>query len=136
MLTTAIRIARHFHEGQTDKNGEPYIDHCMRVASYLKTVDLKTIALLHDVLEDTTCTVDYLKDFFPKRIIEVVEILTHHPDEPRIEYYARIRNHPLAIQVKVCDILDNLMPYRVATLDDSTRLRLKSKYVHALEQLL
>jgi (p)ppGpp synthase/HD superfamily hydrolase len=53
LVDAALRIAARAHAGQTDKAGMPYIDHPKRVPARLATTELKAVALLHDVLEDT-----------------------------------------------------------------------------------
>ena len=47
--------------------GEPYVNHCLEVAElvykYVPSEFLWTIAMCHDLLEDTTCTLEILTDF-------------------------------------------------------------------------
>lgn len=58
MLNKAIVLAATHHDGQFDKSGLPYILHVMKVMHYLKSNDeeLNCIAVLHDIIEDTSCT--------------------------------------------------------------------------------
>ena len=53
MLQEAIRIATEAHKGQVDKANQPYINHLVRVTSLVKGEEAKTVAMLHDVVEDT-----------------------------------------------------------------------------------
>ncbi|SOC34804.1 HD domain-containing protein [Rhizobium subbaraonis] len=53
MLMRAVAIARNAHHGQLDKVGEPYFEHCRRVAEAMSTAEEKTVAYLHDVVEKT-----------------------------------------------------------------------------------
>lgn len=41
----------------------------------------KAVAYLHDVLEDTSVTVDELRNMFPNEIVDGVITLTHRKDE-------------------------------------------------------
>ena len=47
---TALEIAVKAHKGQVDKNGVAYILHPLTVAGLLDTLELKTIAVLHDTI--------------------------------------------------------------------------------------
>src|SRR4051794_36028950 len=50
-LAHAVEIAEQAHAGQTDKAGEPYIEHLERVAASVDGLDEKIVAYLHDLLE-------------------------------------------------------------------------------------
>ena len=51
-LQRAISIAVIAHEGQTDKGGNPYILHPLRVMQSLRTTNEMIVGVLHDVVED------------------------------------------------------------------------------------
>ena len=104
----ALQIAQKAHAGQVDKAGKDYILHPMTVASYMDTDIEKTIAYLHDVLEDTDVTVDALRKIFPNEIVDTLIILTHRKDESYFEYIQRVSKSKLAKKVKVADLLHNL----------------------------
>lgn len=57
-LEDAIIMASRNHAGQTDKLGEPYILHPVRVMSKLSDPAARIVAVLHDVIEDTTVTIN------------------------------------------------------------------------------
>ena len=63
-LTRAIEAACHAHHDQVRKSGEPYYLHALAVAEILDELklDYETLvaAVLHDVVEDTTTTIDDL----------------------------------------------------------------------------
>ena len=70
----ALQIAIKAHKGQKDKSGREYIMHPIRVAERCKDPRAKIVALLHDVIEDTDVTADYLRSHgFPEEIIEGVK---------------------------------------------------------------
>lgn len=114
----ALQIAKEAHAGQVDKAGKDYILHPITVASYMDTDVEKTIAYLHDVLEDTSVTVDELRNHFSNEIVDTVITLTHRKDESYFEYIQRIFKSKLAKKVKVADLLHNL---------DITRIKEPSK---------
>lgn len=62
LLEKAIEIAVKAHKGQKDKAGEPYILHCLSVMLKGKTEDEKIVGVLHDAVEDTKITIEFLKE--------------------------------------------------------------------------
>mgnify|MGYP000453163370 FL=1 len=127
----ALQIAQKAHAGQVDKAGKDYILHPMTVASYMDTDIEKTIAYLHDVLEDTDVTVDALRKIFPNEIVDTLITLTHRKDESYFEYIQRVSTSKLAKKIKVADLLHNLDITRIKepTKQDYERLE---KYKKAI----
>lgn len=127
----ALQIAQKAHAGQVDKAGKDYILHPMTVASYMDTDIEKTIAYLHDVLEDTDVTVDALREIFPNEIVDTLITLTHRKDESYFEYIQRVSTSKLAKKIKVADLLHNLDITRIKepTKQDYERLE---KYKKAI----
>jgi guanosine-3',5'-bis(diphosphate) 3'-pyrophosphohydrolase len=80
LITRAYYRAETAHEGQKRKSGEPYFTHCVAVASILAemNMDAETIAagLLHDVAEDTSVTIDMLRDEFGTTIALLIDGVT------------------------------------------------------------
>ena len=80
LIERAYHKAEAAHEGQKRKSGEPYFTHCVAVASILADVqmDAETIAaaLLHDVIEDTSVTLEELQVEFNEAIARMVEGVT------------------------------------------------------------
>jgi len=148
-VNAAEALAEFAHAGQKDKAGVPYIEHPARVVKNIvesweyqhmgsseRSVVLMA-AWLHDVFEDTNVPLQLLDDTLcPIEVFNIVAALTHWKDEPRDEYYERIKAAgPLAVLVKRADIQDNLDPSRLMLLDVPTQRRLRDKYAHALEVL-
>ncbi len=137
LVVDADRFAAERHRGQTDKIGEPYIEHPRRVAARVTTPTQKAAALLHDVLEDTGATVrDLQVAGFPTAVIEAVERLTRRTEESLEEYLRRVAGSPVATTVKRADIADNTDPARLARIaDPAVRARLTEKYRRSIEIL-
>ena len=57
----ALRIAFAAHAGQFDKAGYPYFLHPYHLAEQMSDEDSVIVALLHDVIEDTSVTVEDLR---------------------------------------------------------------------------
>ena len=107
-VSKALEIATHVHKNQVDKAGKPYINHPKAVARMLGTEEAQTVALLHDVIEDTSVTLDDLKGAgFSDDIITAVDCLTQREGERREEYIMRVSKNPLATMVKLADLKHN-----------------------------
>ena len=135
-LDEAIQLARRAHEGQLDKSGRPYIAHPLRVMGRLRDEHERMTAVLHDVVEDTSVTLDDLTTAgCPPEVVAAVAAMSKHPGEDQTTYLARVAANPIARAVKRADIADNMSPERLSRLDPSTQARLSAKYESALRQL-
>src|SRR2546430_12998170 len=135
-LDDAIQSARRAHEGQLDKSGRPYIGHPLRVMGRVTGDHARMVAVLHDVVEDTSVTTDDLAQAgCPTDVVRAVDALSKRPGEDSAAYLARVAANELALLVKRADIADNCSPERMARLDEATRERLTAKYANALRLL-
>lgn len=109
-LATAFAIAANGFKDKTDKAGEPYILHCIRVMNNLHTTDkeLQSIAILHDCVEDGVCSVlDLVNYKFSQRVIYGVMLLTHEKSVSYDDYIKKIATDVDATKVKLADLKDN-----------------------------
>jgi (p)ppGpp synthase/HD superfamily hydrolase len=130
-LENAIRIAVAAHQGQVDRAGEPYILHPLRVMARCRTRDEKTVAILHDVVEDTKWTFDDLrKEGFSESIIVALDCVTKREGEAYEDFIRRNAGNRLASRVKLADLEDNmdLLRNEQVTPEDLPRL---NKYILA-----
>lgn len=103
----AIALATDAHAGQVDKLGVTYILHPLRVMlAFADPVD-QTVAVLHDVVEDTDVTLDDLRSFGTE-VVDAVDALTRRKDEVYMDFVHRAAKNPRAKRVKIQDIYDNL----------------------------
>jgi (p)ppGpp synthase/HD superfamily hydrolase len=110
-LERAIELALNAHRGQQYPGParEPYVLHLFRVMLAFDSGPARMTAVLHDVLEDTTVTVDdLLNSGVPRTVVNAVVALTHRPEDSYDEYIERVADNELARQVKLADIADNL----------------------------
>lgn len=138
-VSVARQLATEAHAGQVDKVGEPYINHPARVAarSARAGVEAEAAGWVHDVVEDTTVTLDELRVAgLSESVVAAVDALTRRDGEAPEEYYRRVAGDRLARIVKCADLADNSNPRRLARLDADTRNRLQAKYDHARTRTL
>lgn len=136
-LATAIFIAAAAHEKQKDRGGKPYILHPLYLMNQLLyDTQLATIAVLHDVIEDSDEWTfrDLVKRGFSDRVINALDMLTHKEIDSYDEYIDRICTNIDAITVKRKDIDHNSRTTRLkgVTVKDFNRL---DKYHNAFVKL-
>lgn len=137
----AQAIATIAHLGQTDKAGNPYIEHPRAVASILNAQGHSDHVIaagwLHDVLEDTAVTAEDLAACGVSwSVITYVQAVTRIEGESAETYYSKVKSSTGGMLVKLADIENNTDPKRLALIeDDATILRLIKKYAKALNLL-
>ena len=135
MLKKALEICYKAHKNQVDKAGKPYCLHPIYVALMCKTQEEKIVALLHDVIEDTSYTLDDLKQAgFSQEIIEAIDCITKK-DEDYDTYIKKVKNNKLARVVKINDMMHNsdLTRLQNVTEEDIKRSEKYKKYIEILK---
>lgn len=136
LLEQAAELCLSAHRGQTDKVGQPYFQHPMRVAMRCNSHEEKIVALLHDVIEDTPTTPeDLLSMGFPQEIVYGILSVTKREGESYEDFVARAATNPLGRVVKLHDLEDNLDIYRLSAVDERMAQRF-TKYLAARQFLL
>lgn len=136
-LQHAILVATRAYQGRTDRQGEPYVAHAIRVMLDVEGDDARSVAILHDVLEWGSISLrELLAEHFPQRIVEAVEAMTARDDEPLEGFLERVRRSELAVAVKIADLRDNALQWRLNAMPDAaTRERLLAQYRRSAELL-
>jgi (p)ppGpp synthase/HD superfamily hydrolase len=129
----AEQIARKAHEGQFRRDGvTPFIVHPERIVNnmrkhpYFNTPFMLSLGWLHDVLEDSTETVEsLLAQGVDEYIVSCLLKLTFYKETPYFEYLKEIKEAPICIKAtKIFDITDNFT--------DCPNERQTVKYTNAL----
>ena len=132
----ALELAVEKHKNQTDKAGNPYILHPLHVMENVNSKEGKIVAILHDIIEDTDVTEDYLlKIGLSKRIVDAVVALTRSEDIDYQEYIKNLSSNPLAKEVKLADLEHNMDLKRLPTLEEKD-LERNRKYQIAYHYLI
>ena len=142
-IEKALELIFKYHENQFRKSGEPYVIHPILVASlvahYGGDEQMVIAALLHDIIEDTDCTIKTIEKNFDKNVTLLVEALTKivelrdeklapsSSNERLISSALTYRKMLLAsindvrvLVIKLCDRLHNML-----TLDALTKAKQK-----------
>lgn len=146
-LYEIINFIIEAHEGQYRKSGEPYCVHPILVASitahFSKDEAIIATALLHDVVEDTTYSLEYIKDRWGSDIAHMVDGLTKIVEIREHEFIsssddtdAKIISSALTFRkmliasiddvrvlvVKLCDRLHNMLTLKVLPANKQRRI--------------
>jgi guanosine-3',5'-bis(diphosphate) 3'-pyrophosphohydrolase len=123
LIRNAYAVAREAHEGQTRDSGEPYIDHPVAVTEILLDLRLDAAsiaaALLHDVVEDTSVTIEQVEQCFGREIAHLVDGVTkltaleaQTKEEAQAGTYRKMfiamADDPRVVLVKLADRLHNM----------------------------
>lgn len=145
VISKAEEWARWYHRNQKRRGGKLYFNHLLEVfrlvenklaREKLNKIELyaelyannrKVVAFLHDIVEDTDCTLNQIFHEFGYDIATAVDAITKREFESYDDYLSRVAANNIAKFVKLCDIEHNMS-------DDPTQNQ-KLKYQKALEYL-
>ena len=120
---------------QKDLSGIPYVFHPWHLAESMEDEFSTTVALLHDVMEDSGVAPEDLRaEGFPDSVVEVLVLLTRREDENYRQYIERLADNPVARKVKLADLAHNA---DLARLDAPTEkdFARREKYLQAIAYL-
>jgi guanosine-3',5'-bis(diphosphate) 3'-pyrophosphohydrolase len=125
-VASAVEFAVRYHGDQTRPTGAPYAEHLLEALEFLvrgagvTDPDILQAAVLHDVVEDTPCTIDEVRRAFGGRVAGLVGWVTKpEPEEgsdrraAKEAYLGRLQGAPDdAVLVKLADRASNVQTLR------------------------
>ena len=135
MTKKALQLCFDAHRDQTDKSGMPYVFHPFHLAEQMDTEETTIVALLHDVVEDSSYTLEDLKEMgYPTSVIDALALMTHDPSVSYMEYVKVISTSAIASRVKLADLKHNSDLSRLDKIDEKALARVE-KYAAAIKLL-
>jgi len=156
----AREFARAKFAGVVDKGGNDYIFHCDKVAEKVEHLgdDYYVVGMLHDVFEDCyedeagKCAwAEFERDLkeagvvtnvYNVDVLHAIRALSKRKGEDYFDYLNRLACYPMAIDVKLADLYDNMDIERIPEKErgpaDYERLgkyKMATKYLRALRSL-
>lgn len=147
LIRKAFDIALDAHSNQRRKTGEPYIFHPIAVAKIVANeigLDATSIAsaLLHDVVEDTTYTIDDMEHLFGKPIAKIVKGLTkisrlnkEQDASIQAENFRKmlltLNDDVRVILIKIADRLHNMQTMDAMPVDKQVKIASETLYIYA-----
>ena len=148
-----IKLINKYFKDKKDKGGNDYIKHLYTVAesiedeAYAKVMDDNSslakyyqksiiVGFLHDILEDTECTEEELREIgCDDEIIEAIKSVTRQKDEQYyFDFIERARKNDIGHLVKIYDLENNMDIRRLNKFGDYEQKRLK-KYWYSWKYL-
>lgn len=131
----ALKLCFEAHKNQADKSGLPYVFHPFHVAEQMTDEKTTIVALLHDVIEDTSYTLQDLRNLgFDEDVLGALELMTHDKNVPYIDYVAKIKGNAIAKTVKLADLSHNSDLTRLNEINEAALNRVE-KYKAAIKLL-
>lgn len=141
MLAKAYSIASEAFVEKFDRQGQPYIKHCLYVAQKVSIYGMREeiVGVLHDLLEDCEeWSAERLRlNGFSDEIVNAVNLLTFEPKLSTERYIKKVEalsSNKLARRVKIADLTHNLSVDRLKGLKESDMIRMK-KYLTSIQLL-
>ena len=106
IIEEARRLAKTAHAGQFYGTGDPYFTHLEQVANMARKLgycdEVVAASYLHDIVEDTSVTIEDLGTEFPESVVNAVESVTFAGNDyaAKIE---KVKTNSIGIVVKFCD---------------------------------
>jgi (p)ppGpp synthase/HD superfamily hydrolase len=108
MMNDAYKMASNYHANQF-YGSHSYMYHLEMVANSVgDNPEHIVVAWLHDIWEDTDCSVEEVMALFSYKIVQAISDLTKMKGEKYSEYITKVKSNPIALHVKIHDTLCNL----------------------------
>jgi GTP pyrophosphokinase len=147
LIRLAFETAVDAHKDQRRKSGEPYILHPIAVAQIVADqiglgATSIAAALLHDVAEDTSLTLDDIELMFGKEVAKIVDGLTKISKlskDKRVSVQAEnfkkmlltMNDDVRVILIKIADRLHNMMTLEFMPEEKQVRIASETLYIYA-----
>ncbi len=144
-IRAAYELASEAHSAQRRKSGEPYIIHPIAVAAILADElelgdNLVISAFLHDVVEDTSYTIEDIRDRFGDDVAFLVGTVTKQKKE-KYEHSKQVDNYRQilesvhfdirALLIKLADRLHNMRTLDSMRVDKQMKIAGETDYFYA-----
>ena len=144
-LRAAFEFAREAHSPQKRKSGEPYIIHPVNVARIVAEelelgVDPVIAAFLHDVVEDTSYTIEDIKERFGEDVAFLVGVVTKEKKDKYVQskqvdnfrqILASMQYDVRALLIKLADRLHNMRTLNSMRPDKQMKIAGETDYFYA-----
>lgn len=136
VLETCMMLCIEAHYGQRDRNGLPYCLHPIRVSNSVPTIRAKSLALIHDIVEDgPTGILEKMQKLLPYDLVQSCLLLSRVEGEKYANYIERVATQGGVdeLLVKLADLKDNS---DISRMDDDARRMSIERYHPAYDRIV
>lgn len=146
LLRKAYEFSDRAHQGQFRESGDPYVQHCLEVAFILAEQHLDTATItagmIHDVIEETSITLEEIKKEFGEEIAMLADGVTKigefdfkSTEEEQAENYRKLllsmAKDIRVIIIKLADRLHNMRTLSALHREKQLKIAQETKEVYA-----
>ena len=146
LINKAYQFGLTAHEGQSRRSGEAYITHPLEVARIVASLRLDRssiiAAILHDTVEDTTCTLEDIEASFGEEVSSLVDGLTkigkikfRSNQEKLAENFRKMilamAKDLRVILIKLCDRMHNMRTISALSIEKKKRISQETLDIYA-----
>jgi GTP pyrophosphokinase len=146
LIERAYDFSAHHHQGQIRKSGEPYLNHPLAVADILAQMKLDAVCIcvgfLHDVVEDTSTSIEKIEELFGSDVAHIVNGLTKisqfqfdSQEEQQAENFRKMFlamvDDIRVVLVKLADRLHNMRTLRYLPAEKRQRIAQETMDIYA-----
>jgi len=138
LLYKTLEIVLRLFNGKVDKSGIPYIVHLMKVYEGVFDYKEKIVALMHDIIEDTSVSLDDLKYLgYDDEVIMMLSYLSKKKGEYYPDYIDRLisSNNIHVLNIKLSDLKHNMDIKRIENPTMNDYERITSRYMPAYNKI-
>lgn len=141
LLRFVALFAKQAHKGQLDRGGHDYFLHLLSVERRVERQKAKVVAFLHDTVEDTGLSLERFGELFPWWAFDAIDALSRRKNndgtkENDNSYFLRVLENPLAVEVKIADMINNLDYSRISgfipSVEEANRMGRYGKFLPIL----
>ncbi|QVD49281.1 hypothetical protein LUCX_211 [Xanthomonas phage vB_XciM_LucasX] len=109
-----------------DLGGAEYMAHLLYVSERQPTAVGRVLGLLHDLIEDTAITPNWLRQWgMPEAIVQRLELLSRRPEQDYDDYIVQLLTDRYTKAVKKVDLEHNMQVHRLSKLTPGIFKRLE-----------
>lgn len=144
-IRKAYEFSDRAHAGQKRSSGEPFIEHCLEVAIILAELHMDSTTLsaglIHDVVEDTSFTLEDVRREFGDEVADLVDGVTklsavhfNSREEQQVEYFRKMllsmAKDVRVILIKLADRVHNMRTLEHLPPEKRHRIALETREVY------
>ena len=138
MVIQARELSKLIHQEQTDQEGNPHYEYLNALAEDCYFDEMKAVAYLQDAVEHQPDRISAgdIRRQFGDEIGDAVDAITKRPRESSEDYYARLKQNPLALGVKMKELRRRIADLEKTDADENVTRARREAYQASLNYFM